>query len=143
MWIERVAVVNLFYSFTFFCAVVRILDVPEIVTRFCVAIVAIARSTVDRIIGVLIERLLRYGLYEPRLTMLLTTLESTVSCCFVQTADNNLYHDSHSQIICLAPRNTKPSATPSWRNAVGRPASDSVASTCICRAWSMCCKCRR
>lgn len=59
-----------------FTAVVRILNVPLIAMRFVLGIVAIARTTVDRIIGHLIDRLLRFGVYEPRLTMLITTLES-------------------------------------------------------------------
>lgn len=56
---------------------VRILNVPAIAVRFVLAIVACARSTVDRILCYLIGRLLRFGVYEPRLTLLITTLERT------------------------------------------------------------------
>lgn len=59
----------------YFFPVVHILNAPKILIRMVLSLITISRSTVDRIIGKLINRLLQYGLYEPRLTVLITSLE--------------------------------------------------------------------
>lgn len=52
-----------------------------LVARFALAIVACARPAVERIVSHLIGRLLRIGLYEPRLTLLIATLERKYRFC--------------------------------------------------------------
>lgn len=63
-------------------SVVHILNAPKVLVRMVLAIITVSRSTVDRLIGKLINRILQYGLYEPRLTVLITSLESTVFFIF-------------------------------------------------------------
>lgn len=43
--------------------------------RMVLALINVSRTTVDRIIGKLINRIVHFGLYEPRLTVLITALE--------------------------------------------------------------------
>lgn len=54
---------------------VRILQTPFIIVRFVLALINVSQSTVDILIGKLINKLIKIGLYEPRLTVLITLLE--------------------------------------------------------------------
>lgn len=54
---------------------VHILNAPTFLVRMVLALITVSRSTVDRIVGKLINRIVQYGLYEPRLTVLITALE--------------------------------------------------------------------
>ena len=53
----------------------RILNVWIIPVRLLLAFINVSRQTVDSIICKLIDNLIGMGLYEPRLTQLLTSLE--------------------------------------------------------------------
>lgn len=54
---------------------VNILDVSRIIVRIILGFIAISRSTIDTIVCKGIDKLLRMALYEPRLTLLISTIE--------------------------------------------------------------------
>lgn len=56
--------------------VAKILKTPKILVRFLLALISVSQATVDHIICRLVDKLIRFGLYEPRLTSLLSSLES-------------------------------------------------------------------
>lgn len=51
------------------------LRTPLIIIRFVLALINVSQSTVDMLIGKFVNKLIKIGLYEPRLTMLITLLE--------------------------------------------------------------------
>lgn len=60
-----------------FCSisVVNILDLSRFFVRFVLGLIHISKSTVDLILCKAIDKLLRIALYEPRLTLLVTTVD--------------------------------------------------------------------
>lgn len=54
---------------------VNILDISKIIVRIILGLIAISRSTVDALVCKGIDKLLRIALYEPRLTLLVSTVE--------------------------------------------------------------------
>lgn len=57
-------------------AVVKILNTPSIVVQFVMALINISQKLIDGLINLLIDKLIKIGLYEPRLTVLINELES-------------------------------------------------------------------
>lgn len=54
---------------------VKILDVNKVIVRFILGLINISRSTVDSLLCKGIDKLIKIGLYEPRLTLLIRTVE--------------------------------------------------------------------
>lgn len=48
-----------------------------VLVQFIMALIHISQKFIDSIINRLIDKLIKIGLYEPRLTILITELEST------------------------------------------------------------------
>lgn len=57
-------------------AVVNIVNTPTIIVKFILALINISQKFIDSIINLLIDKLIKFGLYEPRLTVLINELES-------------------------------------------------------------------
>lgn len=47
-----------------------------IVVQFVMALINISQKFIDGVINLLIDKLIKFGLYEPRLTVLINELES-------------------------------------------------------------------
>lgn len=62
--------------FSVFSSVAKILRIPMILVRLVLALVTVSSTAADQLICWLIDKLIRLGLYEPRLTTLITALES-------------------------------------------------------------------
>lgn len=56
-------------------SVVKILNTPMILVKFILALINISQKFIDGIINLLIDKLIKFGLYEPRLTVLINELE--------------------------------------------------------------------
>lgn len=54
---------------------VKILDVPTLIVRFILGLINISQSTVDLLLCKGIDKLLSIALYEPRLTVVIKTVE--------------------------------------------------------------------
>lgn len=54
---------------------VNILNVSKIIVRIILGLITLSRSTVDALVCKGIDKLLKIALYEPRLTLLVTTVE--------------------------------------------------------------------
>ncbi|KAG4066493.1 hypothetical protein HA402_007129 [Bradysia odoriphaga] len=55
---------------------VKILNTPMIIVKFILALINISQKFIDGIINLLIDKLIKFGLYEPRLTVLINELEN-------------------------------------------------------------------
>lgn len=75
--------------------VVKILNTPMIVVKFIIALINISQKLIDGIINRLIDRLIKFGLYEPRLTVLINELESTCQLLDLE----EFYHKSFYKIV--------------------------------------------
>lgn len=61
--------------FHFLFSVVNLIDLSRIVVRIILGLIVISRRLVDALVCKGIDKLLRMALYEPRLTLLITTIE--------------------------------------------------------------------
>lgn len=56
----------------------NIIGVNQLIVHFVLGLINISRSTVDALILKCIDKVLRIALYEPRLTLLVTTIEQEI-----------------------------------------------------------------
>lgn len=62
-------------DFNVYFTVINILNVTRFIVRLILGLISISKSTVDLLLCKGIDKLLRIALYEPRLTLLVTTVD--------------------------------------------------------------------